>query len=363
MSRVTFVLPAWAAYPVGGFKIVYEYGNRLASLGYQIQIVHEKSRNQGGRVLSRWIGELSGRFRGVFGVNPTVPWFQFNQGVRILAVPSLEERYIPDGDAVIATSWRTAPWVNGYGADKGTKLYFVQSYETWDGPEDEVQATWRMPLGKIVIARWLADLAKEMDEDVLAYIPNGIDFDRFRFSVPIEARNSKAVGMLYHRHKLKGTDDGLEALRIVKRSVPDLEVVLFGIFERGPNIPEWMAYHRNPSSDALCGLYNSMSIFVNPSLIEGWPLPPAEAMACGCALVSTDIPGIREYAIHEQSALLSPPGDPSGLAKHIIQLIQNDERRLALAREGHRYIRQFTWDRSVSQFANVLKGLGLSPSA
>src|SRR3546814_16260425 len=38
--RISFVLPCSGRYPIGGFRIVYEYANRLADRGHQVSIVH-----------------------------------------------------------------------------------------------------------------------------------------------------------------------------------------------------------------------------------------------------------------------------------------------------------------------------------
>src|SRR3546814_17749375 len=59
---------------------------------------------------------------------------------------------------------------------------------------------------------------------------------------------------------------------------------------------------------------------------EGWHLPPAEAMACGCAVVSTDIPGVFDYALEGTTALLAPPGDSATLADRLTELLDEDRK-------------------------------------
>ena len=41
--------------------------------------------------------------------------------------------------------------------------------------------------------------------------------------------------------------------------------------------------------------YNSHEIFILPSFSEGIPMVPIEAMACGCKLIITDLPGVKEF--------------------------------------------------------------------
>ncbi len=55
---------------------------------------------------------------------------------------------------------------------------FKVVYEIWDGPKEQVDETWTLPLHKIVIARWLYDLAQQhFHQNEITYIPNGIDFN------------------------------------------------------------------------------------------------------------------------------------------------------------------------------------------
>ena len=76
-------------------------------------------------------------------------------------------------------------------------------------------------------------------------------------------------------------------------------------------------------------------------------------MACGCALVTTDNGGSRDYARHDETALVVSPGDGLGLADAAEQLLRDDERRERLAATGARLVRdRFDWDNT----AAVLEG-------
>jgi glycosyltransferase involved in cell wall biosynthesis len=78
-------------------------------------------------------------------------------------------------------------------------------------------------------------------------------------------------------------------------------------------------------------------------------------MACGCAVVSTDCGGIREYAEHGVNALLSPPEDPKGLAQNVLRLLDDDNLRVRLAKAGYEKIQEFTWDKAVTRLEEVLR--------
>jgi glycosyltransferase involved in cell wall biosynthesis len=104
-------------------------------------------------------------------------------------------------------------------------------------------------------------------------------------------------------------------------------------------------------------------VFLAPSWTEGSPLPPAEAGACGCAVVATDIGGFREYIEDGVTGLLSPPKDPKALAENICRLLGDEPLRLQLARACNAKIRRLDWERSADQFENFLEGVTQHKSA
>ncbi len=118
---------------------------------------------------------------------------------------------------------------------------------------------------------------------------------------------------MYHENPSKAFPDALAALCAFHELYPDIPVTIFGVGERGAKIPPWITYHRDPSQEELVRIYNSGTVYLAASRFEGWALPPAEAIACGCAFVGTDIGGFSDYAVHEETALLSPAGNPEGL--------------------------------------------------
>jgi len=271
--------------------------------------------------------------------------------------PTLASAHIPDADVVVATSWRTAESVARYPGTKGRKHYLVQHYETWDGPESRVDATWRSPLRKIVIAEWLYQrgLSLGVDAAELFRLPNpGIDPHTFRTMQPVEGRPAR-VAMLWSPAPVKGGADGVAALEAARREVPDLKAVLFGVTPRPSSLPSWIEYVHNPSRDRLVDLYNRSSVYLCPSWSEGWHLPPAEAMACGCAVVSTDIDGVRDYAHPGRTALLAAVRDVAGLAANVVRLVRDEAERVALAQAGNELISGCTTERSLDAFELCLK--------
>ena len=357
--RVTFLLPCHSSKPIGGVRVAYQYANGLAARGHTVTVVHaalmepwqylRPLRLREPRVVARGLLELgAGR--------PGGPrWQSVDPRVRLRYVPSLSPRHVPEGDAVVATSWRTAESLLRYPEAKGVGHYLLQHYEVWDGAKDRVDATWRSPLHKVAIAEWLVDVGRSLGADDIVRIPNGLDHERFRVTRPLDGRPPRAA-MLWSPAPLKGGADGIRALVRAREAVPALEAVLFGVRPRPRDLPEWIEYVQDPPQETLVEeIYNRSSVYLCPSRGEGWHLPPAEAMACGSAVVSTAIGGVRDYAVAGETALLAPVGDSTALADAVVRLSRDEALRATLARAGNRLVRTFTWDRSVAAFEDRLR--------
>jgi glycosyltransferase involved in cell wall biosynthesis len=238
----------------------------------------------------------------------------------------------------------------------GRGCYLIQSYETWSGPKSRVDRTFRLPLRRAAIATWLVELVAESAPGPVHLVPNAIDTSVFRLVNPIARRSSNEVAMLWHEMPAKGSRYGLEALNIARRSCPDLHATLFSAHRRPADLPDWITFVENASRSTVAEILNQAAVFISPSLCEGWPLPPAEALACGAALLSTDIPAVRDYAKDGQTAILVPPADPSAMAESLIRLLRDTAERTRIAGQGHDFVSShFDWDRSTELLEHMFR--------
>ena len=347
--KITFLVPGYIWSPSGGIRVIYEYANQLVSRGHEVAVVHPlrsphvpSAENVNVR---QWARDKLEHLAGL-ALTPSVKWQSIDKRVRLLYVRNPDSDNIPDADIIFATGWTTVGPVLEYPRSKGEKCYLIQGYESYHARKELVDATWRAPLRKVVIAKWMLDLGRELGCDDLSYIPNAIDHKRYRLTQPIKGR-SKQVAMLFSSTQIKGASDGIEALRIVRERNPDLKVVFFGLSRRLKWIPEWVTYYRNPAQDFLINeIYNKSSIFLAPSWSEGSPLPPAEAASCGCAIVATDIGGFKEYIQDGVTGLLSPAREPKTLAENLRMLLADEQLRVRLAQACNSFLSRASWERS-----------------
>jgi glycosyltransferase involved in cell wall biosynthesis len=79
-------------------------------------------------------------------------------------------------------------------------------------------------------------------------------------------------------------------------------------------------------------------VYVTPTRYEGFGLTLLEAMACGCPLVSTDIPVVNEIVQHGENGWLTRYNDADDLAHGILVLLDNAQLRRKLVDGGHKTI-------------------------
>lgn len=356
MSRISFVLPGPSVYPIGGYKMVFEYANRLSDRGHHVNIIFNCSpgvRNH------PQIPSIIKFLYCYIGVWYFPKWFILNKNVhKVCAYKDLIYTNIPDADFICATAISTVDSVMKVPKEKGKKIYFIQDFENWGSwTADAVKETYRLGMKNIVIAKWLEKIVQDSRADCVL-IPNGIDFDVFNIDIPIASRKGHTVSMLYHEQVHKGSVYGIAALKKLKERYPDLQATLFGVPKRPDDLPTWIHYIKSATQPQLRQVYNQSKIYLCPSIKEGFGLTGAEAMSCGCAYVASDYGGVHEYATDGRNVLLSPPKDVEGLVEHISYLFDHDDERIKLAKQGYEDIQTLDWNRSVDKFEAVLKDFG-----
>lgn len=346
---INFLVPTLGL--TGGIKVIFEHANRLASFGHDIIIIYpyvlDYKAGPAGKVFGR-LKKLRRVFLGLIK-GDEIGWFKLDSRVQVIRVMDLSAKNIPNADATIATANETADWLNIYPENKGEKFYFIQDYENWTRAVDKVDRTWKMPLKKIVISRRLEKLAREkFAEDVFGIVPDGVEMEKF--ANPDKKFNSpKKILAMHHALPKKGFTCALEAYKIVKKRHPEISLDVFGAYKSGKKQLkglEGVRFYYQPEEAKLRELYGRADIFLWPSREEGFGLPPMEAMAAKCAVISTDTGAIREYAVPDKTAVIVPPERPELMAEALTGLIENNEKLKKISLNGYEKIRAFSWEKS-----------------
>lgn len=351
---ITFIFPSPSLEPAGGYKVAYEYANRLVADGYRVNIVYAGSIFWAQKNLYYKLTNCVRYVQRLLKGFSCRSWFPLDKRVKEVFAFSLNYRHVPTSDIYIATSPYTAMYVKDYPVESSRKFYLIQGYENWGKVTDEMlRNTYHYDMQKIVISQWLSNILTTEGVSC-SIVPNGFDFNYFRMSIPYDKKDKYKIAMIYSPIENKGSKYGLEALSIVKQRFPQLQGVLFGSTERPEGLFDWIEYHNKPNKELHNNIYNECAIFLATSFQEGWGLPVGEAMICGAAVACTDNMGYREMAKDEETALLSPIKNSKALANNIIRLIEDDNLRYRIAKSGHEYIKEFNINYSYSKLKSVL---------
>ena len=329
--NISFVLGNNSNQLSGGYKVIFQYANYLQNHGNSVTIIFLADRTL--TVLPNYIPvsvkKAYAKIKNLF--IPT--WFPLNKDIKKEVVFFKEE--IPDADIIIATAVRTAKPVSDLKFYHGKKFYFIQGFENWNQPDAYVYNTYKLGLRNIVISQWLKDKVDLYSKEKSRLIPNGIDLDIFKMDTPISERYSHSIVFHYREQECKGCEYAIKAIEILEKKYSDLRVTAIGIKKKKPNnIPASCTYVHTLSSEKISELNNQAVVFLSSSIEEGFGLPGLEAMACGCALVSSRFKGVLEYAEDEKNALLVPVKNGEALADAVVKIFENENVRENLIKNG-----------------------------
>lgn len=352
--KVTFVLSV--ASLSGGIRVVAIYAKALSDMGHDVTLV---SQPMPSIPLRRKIKSLI-KGQG-WPATPTIPSHLDGLGLDHRMIDKfrrIRESDVPDADVVIATWWETAEWVNAFSKAKGEKMYLVQGHEIFPFcPVDRVMATYKMPLHKIAISKWLADLMSEEygDSDV-ALVENSVDHQQF-FAAPRGKQDRPTVGILYHETPLKGVDVALEVIALVAKKFPTLRVVAFGSFPPTGiyNLPKNLEFYLSPDQDSIRNFYSQCDVWLAASRSEGFNLTAMEAMACRTPVVSTRTGWPVEAIIDFRNGVLADIDDTEALARGVEYMLSLDDSEWRAASElAHQTVASSSWEHSAELFEATL---------
>jgi glycosyltransferase involved in cell wall biosynthesis len=180
---------------------------------------------------------------------------------------------------------------------------------------------------------------------------------RKRLGLPID---SQAVGIVGRLVPIKDHDTFLEAARRVAARRPDIVFVVAGDGERRARL-ETRAREMLGNRVRFLGwvfdlpaLYGALDIVALSSRNEGTPVALIEAGAASKPVVATRVGGVPDVVRHPVTGLLVEAGDAEGMAKHLLQLLENQEQAAALGAAAREWVRaRFSSERLVQDMVQL----------
>ena len=230
----------------------------------------------------------------------------------------------------------------------------------------------------------VASTSDEVDELVTSYganpdrvfvVPPGVDLTSFRPLDRAEARRKIGysggplllfVGRL---ERLKGVEIAIRALALLSdRAHPDLRLMVLGEDSRDADesekdrlkaiasvlgVRDRVDFLGSVAHHELPYFYSAADACVMPSYSESFGLVGLEAQACGCPVVSSDVPGLRSVVRDEVSGYLIHGNDPAAYAERIGRLLADPQMAQQMGRHGSLLAQRFSWNRTADRLETL----------
>jgi phosphatidylinositol alpha-mannosyltransferase len=206
-----------------------------------------------------------------------------------------------------------------------------------------------------------ATLTEHLETDAVV-IPNGIYADRYRDGVAQSLWQGNTLGFIGRfEEPRKGLSVLVDALPIISRFAPDVRVFVAGpgdtkdvIESIDPQLRSRFTFLGKISEQDKASFLASISIYVAPNTGgESFGIILAEALAGGATVVASDIPAFDSLLNHGEFGELFESESSTDLARRVIDLLRDDERRISLGKAGKKHAQQFDWKVVADQIFSI----------
>jgi glycosyltransferase involved in cell wall biosynthesis len=199
-------------------------------------------------------------------------------------------------------------------------------------------------------------------------IPNGVDTEQFKPPAgragPADRPELLFVGRL---REFKGVQDAIAALPALERALGrPARLTIIGDGPSRAALEAQVAALRAASLNSevrflgwldptgLPAAYESASLLLLPSYVEGHSNVILEALAAGLPCVASDAPGIRETITDGREGILTPPRDPAALARAAARVLADAETWRSMSRNARARAAEFSWDKIAADYEAAL---------
>jgi len=349
----------------GGVKVFFQHVELLRNMGHKVYLI------------TRFIDEEWG-----FKVTPEI-------------VPSFDERHVPEADGIVVTMpkdvetlWRIAEkrkiplfhFLQGFEPDyvleriRGdvvpekfrfdnliTKIKYRGKIWVWKRKLKRFDSLYKLPTVKIAIAPHLVASVEKRFNMHCYLLPNGID-QRVFYPKQAELDYSgmlKILSVGNSNIEYKAIRDIIEAVRILKnegRNIFFTRVSPADIPEVEKNSGVVDRFFIRISEAEMADLYRESHILIAASTeIEGFGLPPVEAMASGTPIILTRVSPFLAFDVSHDYAYFVDVHKPQEIAKGVVEIAQNKTLRDSIIRRGFEAAQKYSLERTGNILEQILK--------
>ncbi len=204
-------------------------------------------------------------------------------------------------------------------------------------------------------------LTDHLDTDAVI-IPNGIYANRYTEGKRIEKWSGNTIGFIGRfEEPRKGLSVLVDALPVISRFAPDVKVLVAGpgdpaevIEDIDPQLRQRFEFLGKISEDEKADFMSSVAVYVAPNTGgESFGIILAEALAGGACVVASDIPAFEDLLGQGEFGALFESESATELAKVVIDLLRDENKRKELSSRGKERAKLFDWTVVAQQIYSV----------
>lgn len=203
----------------------------------------------------------------------------------------------------------------------------------------------------------------------ITLIPNGIDYEKFISAKPQQReelgidKTAKVIITISRLVPKNGLVSLIKSIEIAKSVISDIKLIIIGSGPLETGLKNLTA-ELNLSGDILFlgekkyseipHFLKTADLFIRPSHSEGLGNAFIEAMAAGIPIIGTPVGGIPDFLKDGETGLFCEVGNPKDLAEKIIHLLNNQELREKLIKNGLEMARaKYNWNNIAKKFREI----------
>ena len=337
--KISFLLPNRGL--GGGVRAIAIFGNELLLRGHDVRVFYRE--DQGG--FTQKGKNIYRRLR--YGV--PYDWLDTFNG-QSFRYDHLDHEQFARYELIVSMCARTTLDASALPEEVGIKVLHCHGaeIENWEAMVE----SWRLPFPKLVVSSHLEDMIqKEVGQQVIGVVPNGVNTSDYFPSLPNKRRNGIGAGFRWSLSK-----DPAATLRVFKElheKLPQTPLYSYG-HGRRPRELKHVNYMNNPTVPEARRIYSSCRVWFMTSILEGFGLPVSEAMACGCPVVSTKCGGPQDVIEDGINGFLVGVGNTGALVHKILTIYNDKQLWKRLSLNAIETARKFTWQGAAAKLEQYL---------
>jgi glycosyltransferase involved in cell wall biosynthesis len=195
----------------------------------------------------------------------------------------------------------------------------------------------------------------------VVHIPNTITIKDY----PFKNRTSFAPKLLWVRAfaAIYNPKMAVTVLKYLQVSIPNASLIMVGPDKDGSmettkqyakELGVTVNFTNRLSKEEWIHLSKDADFFINTTHFDNMPISVMEAMALGLPVITTNVGGIPFLLTQDENAVLVKDKDSIAMTNAIINLIQNNEKAILMARNARAFVEQMDWEHVKNEWKLLL---------